>query len=284
MSKEIKGDISKKKRFKTFFSISMIGVCFVLVFWMFKSCAAGMEESKLDPDSIRLVQYELPADEDEVVVFETSVGTFKAVLYPERVPKYCKYFKDLVNSGYYDGTHIFAVEYGVYALGGAKAKDGTDTKDTDTTEFDQELSSDLWPFSGALIAYGGRSRGFLDQTVLSGSRILFVNSVEFTPDFVAELDSVEGNKDLIEAFKKKGGVPNFSQQYTIFAQVYDGFDAYNKMCTVDVKDKENLNPVEDIVINKAYISTYGENRNDDFFTLEGEYITTTPEETSQAAK
>lgn len=272
---KINDDRSKRRRYRNYFYVAAIGISFALVVFLFKACAAQqVMMNKLDPESIDLIQYELPDDDKEVVVFETTAGTFKAVLYPEKAPKFCKYFTELVNGGYYDGTHIFAVENGVYAMGGSKSKDGSDTDDTDTNEMDQELSPDLWPFTGSLISYGGRSRGFLDQTVLSGSRILFVNSVEFTPEFVEELDTVNTNPDLIEAFKKKGGVPNFSQQYTIFAQVYDGFDAYNAMCSVEVKDSETLIPAEEFIIKRAYISTYGENRNDSFFTLDGEYITT----------
>ena len=63
---------------------------------------------------------------------------------------------------------------------------------------------------------------------------------------------------------------NFSQQYTIFGQTYDGMDVYEKICGYDVKDeeKENLQPVDEIVFKRVYMSTYGENKKDEAFSNE----------------
>ena len=113
---------------------------------------------------------------------------------------------------------------------------------------------------------------------MSGSRILFVDTVEFTDEFKEELDSAGGNTELVETFKSKGGIPNFSQQYTIFGQVYDGFEAYDAVCRAEVmKDDDDLRPKKDIIIKKAYISTYGEHRNDSFFSLGQDKNTTDSE-------
>lgn len=80
------------------------------------------------------------------------------MLYEDQAPEYCKYFEGLAESGYYDGTHVFAVQDGVYFMGGSKTSDGTDDSDTDKTEKSPEKSKDLWPFYGALAAYGNQNR------------------------------------------------------------------------------------------------------------------------------
>lgn len=257
----------KTGNFRTYFQFSMIAICFIIVFCMFYACQKSSGGAKLDFDNVELIQYELPADDAPVAVFETDKGTFKAVIYKDEAPQTADYFIDLVNDGYYDGTHVFAVQDGVYFMGGSKTDNGITDSDTDTTNIDRELSPNLWPFKGALISYGDKGGSVFSKQVMSGSRILFVDTVDFTDEFKSELDSTGGNKDVIDAFKENGGVPNFSQQYTIFGQVYDGLDIYDEICSVEVTDSESLKPADSLTFKKVYMSTYGENKNDKFFTV-----------------
>lgn len=260
-------DQQRGKRFRTYFQFSLIAVCFVIVFAVFYACQNKTGNSgKLDVDDVKIIQYDLPKEDDPVVIFETSKGTFKAVIYEDEVPEFAEYFINLVNQGYYDGTYVFAVQDGVYFMGGSKSTDGTDTDDTEKTTLEPEITPNLWPFKGALISYGDKGGSFWDQKVMSGSRILFVDTMDFTDEFKDELDSAGGNEELVETFKEKGGIPNFVQQYTIFGQVYDGMEVYDEICGIEVTDSEALTPTEEITFDKVYISTYGENRNDEFFS------------------
>lgn len=270
------GESYVRKRMMTYFQFSMIAIVFVVVFAIIYFVSTRIDgKNKIDYNSAELIQYDLPADDTPVVVYETNLGTFKAVLYEEQAPEYCEYFEKLVNDGYYDGTHVFGVQDGVYFMGGSKTSDGTDDDATDKTEHDPEKSKDLWPFYGSMAAYGNRKSAFNSQ-IQAGSRVLFIGSIEFDEETSEQLESASENKQLNDAFRNKGGVPNFSQQYTIFAQVYDGLDAYAAVLGADVvkpseSDDDNtadLRPKDDIVFEKVYISTYGENKNDEFFNLE----------------
>jgi peptidyl-prolyl cis-trans isomerase B (cyclophilin B) len=265
-----------RKRMMTYFQFSLIAVIFVVVFALIYIISSKLDsKNNIDYSDAKLIQYDLPSDDTPVVVYETSCGTFKAVLYEDDAPDYCKYFESLVKSGYYNGTKVFAVQDGVYFMGGSKTSDGTDNDDTDTTECNAEKSKDLWPFYGAMAAYGNQKSTFNSQ-IQAGSRVLFIGSIEFDDDIKEQLDSVTGNEELNDMFKTKGGVPNFSQQYTIFAQVYDGFDAYNQLLTQEVvkasEDDEDtdadLRPKKDVTFDNVYLSTYGENKNDEFFSVD----------------
>ena len=262
-----------RQRMMQYFQLSLIALVFVIVFGVIYYFAMKKDEAnKIDFSGAQLIQFEQPSDDQPVVVYETDLGTFKAVLYPEQAPKYCEQFMSLVRSGYYDGTQVFAVQDGVYFMGGSKSSDGTDTDDTDKTELAAEKHRDLWPFYGSIAAYGNRTSLFNSQ-IKAGSRDLFIGTVEFTDEFKEQLDSASDNTELNEAFKTHGGVPNFSQQYTIFAQVYDGLDTYDKILRTEVvkpaEDGEDRNadlrPKEGLKFNKVYLSTYGENRCDSFF-------------------
>lgn len=265
------GPVSTKQKVAAYFQLSMLLVGFMVLFMVINHLAKKADaKNYIDYNSAELIQYMLPDDGTPIVVYETNLGTFKAVLFPEQAPEYCKYFMDLADSGYYDGSHVFAVQDGVYFMGGSKTADGTDDDNTDKTDIKPETHRDLWPFYGAIAAYGNRKSLFNSQ-IQAGSRDLFIGSIEFTDELIEQLDSASGNAALNDAFKTRGGVPNFSQQYTIFAQVYDGFDAYGAVISAEAVDpnEENgdLRPKQDIVFTRVYLSTYGENRNDEFFTL-----------------
>lgn len=263
-----------QNRFKVYFKLSLIAVILVLIFGLFYACQEK-EKTPLDFDDVDLIQYQVPDDDAPVVVFETSLGTFKSVLYPDEAPEYCEYFTKLVKDGYYDGTHISMVKDGVYFIGGTKQADGAVTSDTDKTEIKAEqLSKNLWPFKGALCAYTYENGFWFWKHKVSNSYLLFVNNYELTDEEKAELDGYleEGsvNEDVTNAYKEHGGVLNFSQQHTVFGQTYDGMDVYEKICGYDVQNEEedNLQPVDEIIFKKVYMSTYGENKKDEAFSNE----------------
>ena len=270
MGKSKGGYAYDKDRHKSIAQISILVVCVaaIALLTVFFS-SMGKKKSGKDYQNPTLVQRQLPADDTSVAVFETNMGTFKAVLYEDKAPDACKYFKGLVKDGYYDGTYVFSVEKGVYFLGGSKSKDGTDTDDTDKKTLEKEINADLWPFKGALVSFGGKSNNFVSSQV-SGSRIMFVGSVEFDDDFKKELESASDNKELNKAFEEMGGVPNFTKQYTIFAQVYDGMDTYDKICGSEPTDSSDAAPKTEVKFTKVYLSTYGENKNDSFFPDKGD--------------
>lgn len=258
--------INRKKVFKRFLNIAIVMFCIMLAFGIFNAFVKARNTTKLALDNVDLIQYKVPADNTPVAVFETDKGTFKAVIYEKEAPNTAKYFIDLVNKGYYNGTYVFAVQNGVYFMGGSKTKNGVTDADTDESAIERELTPNLWPFKGAMISYGNEGGSVFSKHTLSGSRMLFVNSVEFTDEFKKEIDSIKGgNKDIINAFKKHGGIPNFSQQYTIFGQIYDGMEIYDEICKAEVTDSESLQPKEELKFNKVYMSTYGENKNDSAF-------------------
>lgn len=241
------------------FKVSMIMILLIVVFFFTYSCMGAQDQMLSDAENINFLQYTLPDDDDTVVVFETTLGTMKAVLYEDKAPNYCKYFKDLVNDGYYDNTYYFYVEneQKAYSFAGGKAVDGADTDDTDKTMLEPEKSVDLWPFRGALCTYG-REKGIINKRNTTGSRVIFVNSIIFDDDMITQINELDANQQLVDYFINKGGVPNFSQEFTIFGQVYDGLDVLEEINSVEVDDK-NI-PVNEIKITKAYLSTYGENK------------------------
>ncbi len=244
----------KSQAFAKFFGVSMVAFFVILVFVALIWISGGRQSGI--PDEIDFVQLKTPASDAPVVVFETSLGTVKAVLYPEDAPNYCKYFIDLVNSGYYDESYFCAVVSGAYALGGAKAPNPNEaeTPESDLTAINAETSPRLWPLKGSLISFVGTSGIWPFETNLAGSTFLFINTLESQYMNESALKRSYGDA-LGGAYATYGGVPNFSKKYTVFGQIYSGLDVFEQIMAAETL--ESSQPANDIVIKKAYISTYG---------------------------
>ena len=242
--------------FKKYLGFSMVAI-FVILAFIFFVWAAGGKQGNI-PDEIDFIQLETPEDSAPVVVYETNIGTVKAVLYPEEVPQYYTYFRDLVESGYYDGTYVCAVVDGAYALGGTKSPspEAEAGEDSDMTQIKAEISDNLWPLKGSICSFIGSSLG----KSYAGSSMIFINDVTEVNEAYMDEDALKRayGDELGGVFSEKGGIPNFSRKYTIFAQIYDGWDVFEKIMSAETLSTSQ--PSEDIIFEKVYISTYGEEK------------------------
>ena len=114
----------RRKQFQTYFQFSLIAICFVIIFVLFYACT-GRSKNDIDYTDAKVIQMDEPADDSPVVVFETNKGTFKAVLFPDEAPNYCKFFTGLVEKGYYDGLLFHRVIQDFMIQGGDPTGTGT---------------------------------------------------------------------------------------------------------------------------------------------------------------
>ncbi len=250
-------ELVRSKSFSRYFGISMVAIFVILAFllfvWLAGAPVAGI------PDQIVFLQLETPVDDTPVVVFETNLGTMKAVLYPDETPKYYSYFKSLVESGYYDGTYVCAVVDNAYSLGGTKTPDpnAAAVEGSDLSQIEAEVSNNLWPITGSLISYVGDGGIWPFEKHYAGSSVIFVNDLEDA--YMAE-DALKRSygEQLGGVFAEKGGIPTFSRKYTVFGQIYDGWDVFEAINTATAL--ETKQPAEDIVFERVYLSTYGEEK------------------------
>ena len=219
------------------------------------------------------VQLEEPDDDATVVVFETTKGTIRAVLYEDEAPEYCEYFKELVNDGYFDNTYVCAImktaegsEAGF--IGGSKTEDGIANDDTNSKMKTIEVSPNLLPIKGSLCSLVKQGGTFTKSK--AGSVVTFMNDVTNDEELDKNLEEqgdVNGLGKVTEIFKKYGGVPNYLQQYTVFGQVYDGWEVFDEIATAEITDEgkedtddKDYTPKEEIKFKKVYLSTYGKEK------------------------
>jgi len=73
-----------------------------------------------------------PVLDNDIIIFETTIGIFKGKLFNNKAPNHCYNFKKLANSGFYDGTKFhrvmpnFMIQGGdILSRDGQKGNDGT---------------------------------------------------------------------------------------------------------------------------------------------------------------
>lgn len=243
-------------------------VSFIVFYFVVMASQQGY--SYIDPESLELVQTEEIPEGAPIAIVNTSLGEFRAVLYPEYAPETVAQFIELAEDGYYDNTYVFEAKNDVYFAAGAADNDGhlPDNLPEEREKVPVETHQNLWPFKGALCAMNTTTEGgffkrlFKSEQKYSGTRFMVLGSVDFSDEeFVAQFREASGSEALADAFLERGGVPNFSQQMTIFGQTYEGLDVVEAICAAELFDTPSSTtgytpPKEDIQIVSVEISTY----------------------------
>lgn len=236
-----------------------------------------------------------PKEGDLIATFEIEdYGTIKAVLFPEAAPVGTENFQKLCEAGYYEGLTIHRVMKNFMFQGGSLNGDGTGGDAlVNGGSFGIETAQNARHFYGALCyanAAGQNSTQFYivnDKTPTDTAEIAesYKELVEDRrsaasqyaaagiPDgetfYNAEADGFQVTVDWMNAatdeiknrYKEKGGAAFLDGSYTVFGQVYEGFDVIDSISAAEVTDDGNGNitkPVKDIIIKNVYVSEYVE--------------------------
>lgn len=222
----------------------------------------------VDVNTMELVQLEEIEEGAPIAVIETTYGEIRAVLYPEYAPETVENFISLANKGYYNDTYVFEQKKDVYFAAGTPNADGSLSGNRDTNELvPLETHQNLWPLKGALCVMNTTVDGdFFDRLfktvkTYTGSRFMVLGTVDFSDEeFVKQFREASGSEELADAFLERGGVPNLSQQMTIFGQTYEGIEVIEEICAAEIQEATNVGgytpPVKECRILKVTIGEY----------------------------
>ncbi len=241
----------------TFLTILVLTIIMFLVQCIFNKDV----KPDLTIQNINYIQLEEPAEGQEIAIFKTSLGEFRAVLYREQAPKTVEHFVNLANLGYYNDKYVFLVESGVFFFAGTTDDKGNivakedENYDEEITVLENEVHPDLWPFKGSLISLAP-NYSYQGGTFFGG-----INTMEFSEEFIKSMrDLKDVNNELVDKFLEIGGVPGYSQIYTVFGQVYEGMDVFEAISNLpvigEVDGEEKKYPAEPFKIESVTISTY----------------------------
>ena len=196
------------------------------------------------------LQFTHPAAGDTIAVFDTSAGTFKAVLFPDKAPQACDNFIGLAQQGWYNGLTVSRVE-NQFAVEAGQGTDGRGTTIWNGSRYPIEVTDSLHHYSGALCmgtdASGDCASVFYVMETLPGDQSV-------TQELVDQMNSAGYRAEVVSAYQTAGGAPYLDYTDTVFGQVYEGMDVVDAIAQTGVD--ENQKPTEDITINSVTISTY----------------------------
>lgn len=228
---------------------------------------------------------------DLIATFDIEgYGLIKAKLYPEIAPIGVDNFVKLANSGYYEGLTIHRVYAGFMFQGGSLNGDGTGGEAADGGSFGVEINENMRHFYGALCyanAAGENSTQFyivnsnegedITQYDLSNIKATAGQFALYRDMFDKDTmeykyynanalyyenlaDMVENASDeVIAKYKEVGGAASLDGGYTVFGQVYEGYDVIDSISACAVQENaqgEMSQPVETITINSVTITEY----------------------------
>lgn len=219
-------------------------------------------------------------------------GTIKAKLFPDLAPNGVENFKMLAEQGYYNGLKIHRVYEDNLIQGGSLNGDGTGGKALINTDgkFELETSEQARHIYGALCYANVAGKNSTQFFIVNNKTSQDLNTYDTEQIRAAaaantDLKDTVGESDpeySTYAYKEKyytaladmianatpetkakytevGGLPLFDGGYTVFGQVFEGFDVLDKLNSVELTTNaygEKSKPVQDIVISSVTISVY----------------------------
>lgn len=201
------------------------------------------------------------AGEEIAVITVKDYGEIKIKLFPEVAPNAVENFKELAKSGYYDGLKVHRIIENFMMQTGDPNGDGTGGTGWQGEKFEQENSTQLRHFTGAVSYATGRDR-------LNGSQFFIVNTDNTScdsDDLAKDLKAMghEAPDNVIEKYREIGGAPWLDSDYTVFGQVFEGMDviysisACEKTFSGSSADGNSPSvPVNDIIVESIAITAY----------------------------
>lgn len=227
----------------------------------------------------------------EIVI--EDYGTISAKLFPDLAPKAVENFELLAESGYYDGLKIHYVAKDSCIRGGSLNGDGTGGSALvdESGVFPIETSTDARNFYGALGYVADRngdnstpfyivnsktktditqySPGLIrDEATSIAEKKEGLDEFDPTIDYLTYEETYRNNlADMIEKasedvknkYAGTGGNPLWDGGYTVFGQVFSGFEVLDKISGVDVitgREGDLTKPKIDIVIESVRVYEY----------------------------
>lgn len=235
-----------------------------------------------------------PKSGDLIATFEIEdYGEIKAVLFPKAAPVGVENFQKLCDSGYYNGLKIHRVMKNFMFQGGSLNGDGTGGDAmVNGGQFDIETAQNARHFYGALCyanAGGKNTTQFYivnsknPQTIDTSDEDRLMNNINYRLDELndnakeyseeyknyilhniqydqTEFDFRKYASDEVKArYSENGGYAPLDGNYTVFGQVYEGFDVVDAISSVEVEENESgepSKPVEDIIIKNVSVSVF----------------------------
>lgn len=197
-----------------------------------------------------------------------NFGTIKLELYPDKAPETVKNFIALANNGFYDGLKFHRVVKGFMIQGGDKNGDGTGSPKLSDLGLDVSGDDNTeYCITGEFLANGDN-----DNTLKHTEGVISMARGNYT-SYSSALTTESYNSAGSQFFIMTEDNQSLNGYYAPFGKVIEGMDVVHAIENVEVKssnesttsssdeesstEKEVSTPVNDVIISKVTVETYG---------------------------
>lgn len=200
----------------------------VLLMSTISGCATLDGIDSFDASRVILLQREPLRSGEDIAVVDTECGTFSMRFFPSEAPLAVENFLTLATDGYYNGLPVLPGGEGenppgaVLASGAERGSSGRGISVVNGARpFSEELSENLWHFSGAVSSLGTKEG--------NDSQFFIIGTTPLAETSLKEITSACYPPTVIEAFRTAGGRPEFTFEHTIFAQIFEGLPVVDRV-------------------------------------------------------
>lgn len=193
-------------------------------------------------------------------------GTIKIELYPEMAPEAVANFVTLAQNGFYDELKFHRVVEGFMIQGGDSNGDGTGSPKLSDLGIEVSEEEDReYCIKGEFIA-----NGYNKNTLKHKEGVISMARADYTQSYSPALTTESYNSAGSQFFIMTADNNSLDGYYAPFGKVIEGLDIVHNIEKVETKiaEKENMTeeekqqaeksiPVNDVVISKVTVETYG---------------------------
>lgn len=184
------------------------------------------------------------AENEALVVMNTTLGPIKIKLFPEIAPKTVENFLTHAENGYYDGVIFHRIINDFMIQGGDPTGTGMGGESIYGATFEDEFSKNAFNLRGALsMANAGPGT--------NGSQFFIVQASKLPRGTGKQLKDAGFPEEIVAAYEELGGTPHLDHRHTVFGHVIEGMDTVDTMAKV--KKGAQDKPLEDIKIESIEI-------------------------------
>ena len=197
-------------------------------------------------------------------------GTIKLELYPEMAPETVSNFIALAQNGFYDGLKFHRVVKGFMIQGGDSNGDGTGSPKLSDLGINVSEDEDRdYCIKGEFLA-----NGYTKNTLKHEEGVISMARADYTQQYSSALTTESYNSAGSQFFIMTADNGALDGYYAPFGKVIEGMDIVHNIEKVEVKaaetdettsddteeneeEKEVSTPVNDVIISKVTVETYG---------------------------
>lgn len=197
-------------------------------------------------------------------------GTIKLELYPEMAPQTVSNFVALAQNGFYDGLKFHRIVDGFMIQGGDSNGDGSGSPKLSDLGIDVSGDDDRnYSIKGEFL-----SNKYTKNTLKHKEGVISMARADYTQQYSSSLTTESYNSAGSQFFIMTADNESLDGYYAPFGKVIEGIDVVHKIEKVEVKEKETTSsdsssseknkeekekstPVNDVIISKVTVETYG---------------------------